>query len=245
MNRAISWRSGEKPDSVHTFVGRLTRTPQRPRAIQLIRTAVITSAILAGLAAAAWLWLRSNDTAAVTATSESLLAALQAGRNAAATPVLASSANGAKLLKKDEVRTLIHGLPPHPDSPNPLAATPLSRIRAALAKDGVVWNAIQPLAFGGVRAQVLDPTTMRAYATIITGELFFASAAAIYGIEYTARKCGHTFIITDIWRYHRLNLLRNQLAAYSSRKFREFTNQAPDPKDPTKIRKAKPLFVAF
>lgn len=196
------------------------------------------------VATGTWGWFHFGDESALTQTSKALLDALKAGDAGGTTAILASSETGSRLLNKELTRTSARSKETTKAEPHAMVPA-LSEVRASLAKDGVDWNGAQPLAFGGVRAQVMDPATMQAFATVVTGELYFASGAGVFAVEFSARKCGSVFVITDIWQYHSIKATKDQLAEYSSKRFREFMDEPEDPKETARLRSPKHLFVVF
>jgi hypothetical protein len=238
----MSWSRTEKPDSVHNFVGRLTGSNARQRSALWGRLGLVLAAT--AVAAGTWGWFHFNDEKALAETSKAFMDALKTGNASASTAILASSEAGATLLAKDIVRVQAKAQADPKADKHEMTPT-LDQIHDTLAKDGVDWSNVQPLAFGGVRAQVADPATMKTYATVVNGELYFGSGAGVFAVEFTSRKCGSMFVITDIWQYHALDVTKEKLAEYSNKRFREFADEQEDPKDTVKLRSPKHIFVVF
>jgi len=59
-----------------------------------------------------------------------------------------------------------------------------------LEADGVSWDNVRPLAFGGAQAVVLAPDVMRRPAVALTGNIYFSSAGRVSLIKVSAKQCG-------------------------------------------------------
>jgi hypothetical protein len=109
---------------------------------------------------------------------------------------------------------------------------------------GVVWEQIKPLAFGGVRAKILDPARMQQAADSVTGELFFLSGDKLFSLELTARRCGANFVVTNFWRYNALDITPDQIKDRVAESIRAFQDE-PEVDPNVRVKSPKQVFLSL
>ncbi len=183
---------------------------------------------------------------AITAFSMTLLKGIAENRLDTALAVCPEGSYSGQLLFEEEQRVF------RPDVQVEAAVGPdaaqkrmdaLAEIRAELEAQGVSWNDVRPVAFGGVRARVLEPERMRAPATALTGNIFFASGDRVFALELTAWRCDGEYVLLDVWQGAALPDDTSDVAAYSKEQFRAFQNDAGSADVAAEVDRAKNIFV--
>lgn len=164
--------------------------------------------------------------------------------NAFGTPPVfcAESEAGAALLREEDKR-LFKSRKPASESRRACTDS-LRSIRDAMAGEGMAWEQIRPLAFGGVGAKVLDASTMNDEARSLTGAVYFEAAGRVYALELTARRCGNQYVVTDVWSCRAVDVQPAALETFVDGRFRAFREE-PAKTGEAAIKSAKELFVAL
>ena len=158
---------------------------------------------------------------------------------------------GRRLLEGDDQRTLRAYSAQNPPSAQasetrrPTCLEFLDAVRADLAEEGVVWEAVRPLAFGGIQAKVIAPETMRKPAVSISGAIYFLSGGRIYALELTARRCKKGVVITDFWKCAPVNADADKLKQHSLERFRVFRHEPPKTNERFNIHRSRHVFVSL
>lgn len=183
---------------------------------------------------------------AITEFSMILLKSMAENRLESALAVCPEGSAGGQLLYEEERRVF------RPEVQVDAAVTPeaaqrridsLALVRNELESQGVTWADVQPVAFGGVRARVLDPERMRAAATALTGNIFFASGGKVFAVEVSAWRCDGQYVLLDVWQGTALPSGANDVAAFSKEQYRAFQKDAGAEGERADIDRAKHIFV--
>jgi len=135
-----------------------------------------------------------------------VLSALKSGSMEQALDVCAEGEAGGRILAEDDSQRAKPTAAPtaakvsSPKHGSVSAAEFLTSVRASLANQGVAWEQIRPLAFGGMQANVQDARHMKDAAVSVVGEIYFGAKDQVYALELSARCCGDKAVITDFWR---------------------------------------------
>ncbi len=161
--------------------------------------------------------------------------------------VCAESAEGQRILEDERRR--VFGALSDADVFDPQARTiklhTLNRLREELAAEGVRWDDIEPLALGGVRARVLEPSLMKEPASLVWGHLYFSTNNRVYEIEVTAWQCGDQFIIADVWNWAPLSIAPSEVESFAKERSRKFLRNQNDAPDDTKIIRPRRVFLTI
>ena len=177
--------------------------------------------------------------------SRTFLIALANDNISAALEVCAESPEGQRILKAERRR--VFGDLMNVDLLDPQArlitSHTLNRLRDELANQGVRWESIKPLALGGVRARVLQPSLMKEPASLVWGHLYFSNADRLYEIEVTAWQCGDRFIIADVWDWAPLAVAPSEVEAFAKTRSRRYLSDKRDAPDDTQIIRPRRIFI--
>ncbi|MBX7254783.1 MAG: hypothetical protein K1Y02_00380 [Candidatus Hydrogenedentes bacterium] len=183
---------------------------------------------------------------AITAFSMTLLKSLSENRLEDALAVCPEGSSAGQLLYEEERRVF------KPGEQVETAATPeaaqkridgLALLRKELESQGVSWSDVRPVAFGGVRARVLDPQRMRAAATALTGNIFFSSGGRVFAVEVSAWRCDGQYVLLDVWQGAALPTDASDVGAYSKEQYREFQKESGADGEGAEIERAKHIYV--
>lgn len=119
----------------------------------------------------------------------------------------------------------------------------LNLLRDELSEAGIRWENVKPLAFGGIRTRMLQPSLMKEPASLVWGHLYFSDANRLYQIEVTAWQCGDRFVIADIWDWAPLAVAPSEVEAFAKARSRQFLDERRDKPDDTKIIRPRRIFV--
>ena len=116
----------------------------------------------------------------------------------------------------------------------------LSTMRSEMARQGLVWDRVRPLGFGGLLASV-SASDKRGHdaAKSALGDIYFACDNTVYALELTARQCGDTYVIMDFWRCTPIETSPENLKHYALSRFQSLTQESgtqPLPLDVAQIR---------
>jgi hypothetical protein len=228
----------------------------RPRIGRFILLVVCMVSIVA---LAAWavrslrLPVRAAKGDSVAHTSEIILDALKSGAIEKALEVCAESESGGNALLKDDAEHAKPSASPAtakaagPKRESLLPSEFLTKIRASLANQGVAWEQIRPLAFGGMQANVQDVRHMKDGTTSVVGEIYFAAQDRVYALELSARCCGDKAVVTDFWRCTPVGLPEDMplstLEDRTAARIREFTQEPIKPGERVGIKSPRIIFV--
>jgi len=104
----------------------------------------------------------------------------------------------------------------------------LAKIRKDVEAGGGRWSDAKALAFGGVRARVLNPGSEAA--TAVTGNIYFAVGNRVYALEVSAERLDDRYIPTDFWQCAPLSCDATQtdaMEAHSQQCYEAFLNETP------------------
>jgi len=178
-----------------------------------------------------------------------LLQALQNGPLDTPLEICADSPAGTALLQKENTRLFRQGdSSPATQATAPSAKRPssnaiLAAIRRELVAAGVNCEQIRPLAFGGVKARIMDPATMEDTAESVTGEVFFSAGQRLFALQLTARRCGADFIITDLWQCLPLDIAPEAIKERVAQTLKAFKSESSEGVDAVKIKSPRQVFV--
>ena len=231
------------------LVARITE-PGRPRR-RVRSTLVIAGIVVLAIALTGGISARSTllaiDRAALEHAGAALLNGLQTGDLQAALSVCAEDDAAGRILEGEERQVFLPGV----NGATAVRRRPeerlqqLSSIREELARQGVEWSAVVPVAVGGVRACVRDPAVMSRPADTFIGNVYFASDGDLYAIEFTAWQCGHSYVIINIWQWTPVDGGPEQALAHSEQCFSRFEGELGSGKQNTEIAHARHVFIQF
>ena len=118
-------------------------------------------------------------------------------------------------------------------------------LRAELANQGVHWDNIVPLGVGGVLAQVFDSSVMREPVHALMGNVYFSSGAQVFTIQVSAWRCGHTYVIVEIWEWRPVDTPITQIKAHSEESFDRFEQDLRSAGSDPDIAEPKHFFVTL
>lgn len=194
-----------------------------------------------------WAFFQNNgnlDKACIT-----LLEALQKGTLVNPLDICADSPAGSALLQKENARLFRQATDqqakeiPVQIKQRTSSATVLAAIRQDLTAMGVPCDQIRPLAFGGVKAKILDPSIMEDAAESVTGEIFFSAGERIFALQLTARRCGADFVITDLWQCLPLDITPGDIKDRVAENLKTFKAESNDGVDAVKVKSPRQVFV--
>lgn len=189
---------------------------------------------------------RERQAKALGAMASAVVEALRANDLAAAAEYCADGEGGAAFLQEANARIFRPGQqPPAQHGARVACIEFLAAMRKDMGQQGLPWERAQPLAFGGIQAQVLDPQKMRKAAVSVTGDLYFSAAGAVYALELTARRCDTHYVVVDFWKCESLSISPEAIEAYSSARFKNMLKKpAIEPEQP-KIKHPRYVFVGL
>ena len=213
---------------------RRRRRPWRLAALAVVAACALTVAFSLGFG--------SRDERAVRVMGDEFLTHLAAGNLPAAMERFEEGAMGAPLIQSERSRL---GLPENNPAGNSGARAErlrqLERIRRELEADGVSWDNVRPLAFGGAQAEVVAPDVMRRAAVALTGNIYFSAGGRVYLIEVSAKRCGRHYIMTELWQWKRLDGGHTDLQEHALEEYLAFKEENPAP--PNAAIVAQPQFI--
>jgi hypothetical protein len=179
--------------------------------------------------------------------SRTFLVALANDNISGALAVCAESPEGKRILEAERRRVFGDLMNTDPIDPQArlVKSHTLNRLREELANQGVRWDSIKPLALGGVRARVLEPSLMKEPASLVWGHLYFSNAGRLYEIEVTAWQCGERFIIADVWDWAPLAVAPSEVEAFAKARSRRFLSEKGDAPDDTQIIRPRRIFISI
>ncbi|MBN2308371.1 MAG: hypothetical protein JXR94_05335 [Candidatus Hydrogenedentes bacterium] len=203
----------------------------------------LVALILAG-ALSARATLFALDKAGLARTAIALLDALRAEEPGAALAAFAEGPGAGDLLREEEQRVFLPGVAPgdHARSPEERRAQ-IAAVRAELTEQGVRWDDVSPLAFGGVRARIWDPALMQEPAEIAMGNVYFTSGGRVFAVEVSAWRCGSDYVIVDIWQRGALDITEAGVKDHAGQCFERFQDEpTPSPDGASRITRARRVF---
>jgi hypothetical protein len=88
---------------------------------------------------------------------------------------------------------------------------------------------------------------MKDAATLVAGEIYFAAGDQVYSLEFSARCCGDSAVITDLWRCGPIGIPANaslgELKDRTAKRIRAFTEEPINPGDRVGIKSPRIVFV--
>lgn len=197
-----------------------------------------------GLTVAFSLGFGSGDERAVRTMGDEFLTHFASGNIRAAAARFEEGAMGAPLIESERARL---GLPANRPVGNSDAKAErrrqLERIRRELEADGVAWERVRPLAFGGAQAEVMAPDVMRRAAVALTGNIYFSSGGRVYLIEVSARRCGRHYILTELWQWKRLDGGHTDLQEHALEEYLAFKDENPAPREAAIVTQPQFIFT--
>lgn len=210
---------------MNATVGRRRRRSFAPRATFVTCLIAVAGLVFGGAEYLPWhLWPGSNETA-VARTCNAIVEAMQTNSLAGIEALCADGAAGKAVLAEHNQRLVEGGKSVHAaafSTKTPAALSCysfLESLRQQLIQEGVAFNQIVPVAFGGIEAEVIDTAAMNSPAESITGELYFQAGLQMYALELTARVCGETAVVTSFWRYRPVDVPVEGLKEFSEQTY--------------------------
>ncbi len=186
--------------------------------------------------------VRASDAEPILRMASGVLDALKTNNLSGPLVVCAESEAGATLLREEDKR-LFKSRKTVLDSRRACMES-LRAFHEALVADGVAFEQVRPLAFGGVEAKVLDTAGMNDAARSLTGAIYFAVADRVYGIELTARRCGNQYVVVDFWNCLPVAVKPAGLETFVDGRYRAFCDEPAKSGEAT-IKSARQMFVAL
>ena len=221
------------------------RSNQRP--LRLGRALGVLAVLILIVALAAWMthFVRGPSHAAAddpyAVAVMTIINALRSGNIAEAITVTSEGEPGRTQLRED-AQQRFKAVQADPPPRRPTLLEFLTTLRADMAQQGLAWDQIRPLAFGGVRANILDTQKMKDPAVSVTGEVYFTAGDAVYALELTGRVCKASVVITDFWKCAPITAKPDDLRTYASDRYYAFKHETFSPNERAKIRKPRQLF---
>lgn len=190
---------------------------------------------------------RHQDKQALAELTKTLVSALQTGDLRAAMALTVDDENGKRQLEQSSdaspgsVQAAAKGSGKIAESG---CQAFLVALREQLAREGVAWDAVRPVGFGGLVASVAAHDGKgRDKAKSILGEVYFASGEKVYALELTARKCSEGYVVMDFWSCKPVPVGAEGLEKYSLGRFQSL-GQEPDEKGlPVKVKDLRSVFA--
>ena len=121
----------------------------------------------------------------------------------------------------------------------------LSTMRSDMARQGMAWDQVHPLGFGGVVASVSASDNRGSdTAKSALGDIYFACDNKVYALEFSARQCGNTYIIMDFWRCSPVETTPENLKQYALTRFQSMTQQPDTPSLPVDVKQIRCTYIA-
>lgn len=229
--------------TLSTQIGRplAFRTPRSRRSPKAVMAALLAAVILTGI----WAWSHTNDEErALARMATAVFTGLHGG---AAPDSVAAAGFGLGWLTGDTKALAESGESATIDAFN-LHKSLVEKIRTDLQAAGVKWENARPLAFGGVRAQVADPSSPPEPVTAVTGNVYFAANGKVYALEISAERIGDAYVATDIWQCVGIKTNADNLKsleAHAKAGYTAFMAEQPDAAQSGQIVKSEPVFIAL
>jgi hypothetical protein len=190
-----------------------------------------------------------GDSAAVDHMAVAFIDGFRNGNLESTLVVCAEGSSGRAALDAETNRVSI-GNPAASDAPgsNPAMSRTerlamLAAMREEFAELGVDWTDVEPIAFGGARAKVLGPASMKDAATVIIGDVYFQSNGGVFAVELSAWKCGRTYVIVDIWQWKRVDVDPGDVRALSKASCASLERELGKEGADSPIDALRPVFV--
>lgn len=115
-----------------------------------------------------------------------------------------------------------------------------TEMRAELEQAGVAWPDAQPLAFGGVKAEV-DALELDDAVVALIGDLYFTAGGRVYSVELSAWQCGGAYVVVDFWQWGPVDVAADAVKDHSDQMYAAFKDGPAD--DRAELRGPKHVFV--
>jgi hypothetical protein len=218
--------------------------------IRPVRVLILLGGLGAGIALVVWAsqFMRlpsvAKSTDALAHMSRTIIEGLRSNQLNEVLPVCADSEAGRGMLQEDNRMRFKPSASPAPSAVLYISSREfLTTVRAALAEQGLAWEQIRPLAFGGALAKVLDIRNMKETALAATGAVYFASGNTVYALELTARCCKSGAVVTDFWKCTVTTATPKTVKQYAEERFQAFEQEPLKPGERAMIRKPRPVFI--
>ena len=245
----MSFSPGKRIEFEREVLGRgaplVRRATQRPRGRIVQITAIV--ALVAGAASvggayAARSGFFGTERRAITRMSTIFLEGLAQPDAARALDACAEGVDGARRIRAEE-RSVFGESVSDPSEGAEHQLEELRSLRSHLETQGADWNDATPFAFGGVRARV-EGGAMKQPLTVLTGVIYFKSAARVFAIEISAWRCDGEFVIVDVWKGFVVGDSIGDFAAYAGDQAAELQRQATETAS-LAVSYLKQLYVEF
>lgn len=197
-----------------------------------------------GVSRVAQLSSRHAKAGPVVAAAKTVLTALASDELEGVVPVMADGEPGITRLREEDEK--IYKAPRAAANTEKLLAANMELLRgvqAELLQRNVTLGQIEPLAFGGIEAAILDPETMRDAATTVMGSIYFAAGDAVFALEVTMRVCKAGAFITDFWKCGPVDATPDTLKQHAAAQFRAFRDEPIKPTDHVTVKHPRQIFV--
>ena len=119
----------------------------------------------------------------------------------------------------------------------------LARLRSDLARHGVQWEHVEPVAFAGVCARVKHPRHMTEAVQVATGHAYFASGDSVFAIEVSARRARGAFYIVEFWQWIPVRARPYELKTFAEDRFKEFDRDPGSPDKEVQVSRVRRVYV--
>jgi hypothetical protein len=218
--------------------------------IRPVRALILLAALGAAIALVVWAFqfIRlpsvAKSTDALAHMSRTIIEGLRSDQLNEALAVCADSEAGRAALQEDNPIRFKPSASPAPSAAIYISSQEfLTTVRAALVEQGLAWEQVRPLAFGGALAKVLDTQNMKETALAATGAVYFASGNTVYALELTARCCKSGAVVTDFWKCAATTATPRTVKQYVGERFQAFEQEPLKPGERAMIRKPRQVFI--
>lgn len=120
----------------------------------------------------------------------------------------------------------------------------LASMRSEMARQGLAWDRVRPLGFGGLLASV-SASDKRGHDTAKSalGDIYFSCDNVVYALELTARQCGNTYVIMDFWRCTPIETTPENLKRYALSRFQSLTQESNTQSLPLDVEQVRYTYV--
>ena len=120
----------------------------------------------------------------------------------------------------------------------------LAAMRSEMARQGLAWDRVRPLGFGGLLASV-SASDKRGQDTAQSalGDIYFSCDNVVYALELTARQCGDTYVIMDFWRCTPIDTTPENLKRYALSRFQSLTQDSNAQSLPLDVKQVRCTYV--
>ena len=203
--------------------------------------------LLSAFLSAGAAWFTIGGTALPSA-ALTLIEGLRTNNAELALSVCAEGAGSAQCLAKEQAR--VFGVAPDEPETDRLQRresrlTQLGLLRSQLEKQGVSWDAVTPLAIGGIHGRVYDRESMREPVDAFLGTVYFSSRENVFAIEISAWRCGRRFVIVDIWQWQALHIAPSEVPAHAAGSARQVDGSGDNEQAPPELSGIRRAYITL